>query len=72
MDHSLSHAPSLHVVRRRGHSIPPTVPMEAADGNGQVLSVRRRCCPSRHQAARIRSMAATKKMRPKINAGNVI
>ena len=59
-----------------------TLPRLSGDGNRWVLSVRWRCCqlrevsppqrPSRHQPTRILSIAATRKMRPKINAGKVI
>ena len=59
-----------------------TVPRLSWGWNVQVLSVRGRCCqlreiyppqrPSRHQPTRILSIAATRKMRPKINAGNVM
>jgi hypothetical protein len=51
-----------------------TVSEVAPEWDGQVLSVHGKCChlQGRHQATRILSIAATKKMRPKINAGNVI
>jgi hypothetical protein len=59
----------------------PTVPRSSGDGNCSVLSVRPKCCPSRekcqprssrHQPTKILSIAATRKIRPKITAGNVI